>query len=306
MTPVVASAPGKLVVTGEYAVLAGAPAVSMALDRRAIVRIDPAREAGLRTVGAVRGTDDRLLEAALAALDAGRPQAFVELDTSAFMDPVAGIKLGIGSSGALAAALVAALGGGDATAEESFRYALAAHRRLQGSRGSGVDVATSVRGGLVRYRRDRMPERIDWPAGLSYAILSSGVAADTRQQLARLPANTDFTALSEAAMQVASAFTGADTDSVLDATRGWVDALAAFDVEYGLGVFAAGHDVLARRAPGAGVVYKPCGAGGGDIGIVLGTDTDAVERFVAAARGDGFERLHAVLDERGASREGDS
>ena len=44
----------------------------------------------------------------------------------------------------------------------------------------------------------------------------------------------------------------------------------------------------------------------GDIGIVLGTDTDAVERFVAGARGDGFERLQAVLDERGASREGDS
>ena len=39
------SAPGKLVLSGEYAVLAGAPAVVAAIDRRVACRID-AREAG--------------------------------------------------------------------------------------------------------------------------------------------------------------------------------------------------------------------------------------------------------------------
>jgi phosphomevalonate kinase len=144
-----------------------------------------------------------------------------------------------------------------------------------------------------------------WPAGLAYAILSSGVAANTREQLARLPANADFGALGEAAMRAASAWADADAAAILDAMRRWVDALAAFDVEYGLGIFAAGHDALARRATGDGLVYKPCGAGGGDIGIVLGADAGAVERFVAVARGAGFERLRAALDERGASTEGD-
>lgn len=304
MTSIVASAPGKLVLTGEYAVLAGAPAVSMALDRRAIARIDANEACGLRTVGAVSGTDHRLLDATLAALDTERPDAFVELDTRAFVDPGTGIKLGIGSSGALAAALVAALNGTESTVAVRLGYALEAHRRMQGKRGSGVDVATSVCGGLVCYRRDRLPERIAWPAGLSFAILSSGVAADTARQLARLPANTDFTALGEAATRAASAWMGADASAILAATRRWVDALAAFDVEYGLGVFAAGHGGLAERATGDGLVYKPCGAGGGDIGIVLGTDADAVDYFTAGARDAGFERLEAALDERGASREG--
>ena len=36
---VVASAPGKIVLSGEYAVLAGAPAIVMAVDRRARVAI---------------------------------------------------------------------------------------------------------------------------------------------------------------------------------------------------------------------------------------------------------------------------
>jgi phosphomevalonate kinase len=34
-----ASAPGKLILTGEYAVLFGAPALVMAVDRRATVQI---------------------------------------------------------------------------------------------------------------------------------------------------------------------------------------------------------------------------------------------------------------------------
>ena len=34
-----ASAPGKVVLSGEYAVLDGAPAVCMAVDRRAIARV---------------------------------------------------------------------------------------------------------------------------------------------------------------------------------------------------------------------------------------------------------------------------
>jgi len=36
-TPIMASAPGKVVLSGEYAVLDGAPAVCMAVDRRARV-----------------------------------------------------------------------------------------------------------------------------------------------------------------------------------------------------------------------------------------------------------------------------
>ena len=40
-TTVVASAPGKAVLCGEYAVLDGAPAVCMALDRRARVTVTP-------------------------------------------------------------------------------------------------------------------------------------------------------------------------------------------------------------------------------------------------------------------------
>nr|MBA3501924.1 hypothetical protein [Deltaproteobacteria bacterium] len=40
---VIATAPGKLILTGEYAVLDGAPAIVTAVDRRAVARRDAVR-----------------------------------------------------------------------------------------------------------------------------------------------------------------------------------------------------------------------------------------------------------------------
>ena len=53
MGMVKARAPGKLLLTGEYAVLAGACAISLAVDRRARVRVSCGdKETGvIRTVG---------------------------------------------------------------------------------------------------------------------------------------------------------------------------------------------------------------------------------------------------------------
>ena len=51
----------------------------------------------------------------------------------------------------------------------------------------------------------------------------------------------------------------------------------------------------------AGLVYKPCGAGGGDIGILLAEDASNADEFVAAALPDGFKPLDLRIDEQGAT-----
>ena len=57
MNGIRASAPGKVIVAGEYAVLHGAPAVAMAIDRRAHVTIDATveRNSLLQVQGVVEG-----------------------------------------------------------------------------------------------------------------------------------------------------------------------------------------------------------------------------------------------------------
>ena len=109
MTRVSSSAPGKVVLAGEYVVLDGAPAVSMAVNRRAVVTLDAADELSVRSKGLDGSTDLRLFDNVRHALRSDKWCGAACLDTRAFSDANAGIKYGIGSSAALAVALAQAL-----------------------------------------------------------------------------------------------------------------------------------------------------------------------------------------------------
>ena len=60
----------------------------------------------------------------------------------------------------------------------------------------------------------------------------------------------------------------------------YIDALRAFSIDHDLGIFDAGHDEIVDAAIAANIIYKPCGAGGGDIGIALSNDGRALDVFV--------------------------
>ena len=326
MRQVVASAPGKLVLCGEYAVLDGAPGISAALDRRAVVSMTAADRWSVVCPGFIDDVNafsmvsdpdrvhlrwsagaspvpllDAVFEASACLVrlrEAGIGPYSMILDTTAFH--VGGNKLGLGSSAALTAALSAALAAGEDGGRAAARaLALSAHRRLQHGRGSGIDVATSIAGGLIRYTADdAAAEPLEWPEGLHAAVLWSGVEARTANKLAVLAAaapHPSRPALKDAAVRTAAAWPTGDAEAVLAAIREWVAALAAFSDAHGLGVFAAGHAGLTALAREQGLVYKPCGAGGGDVGVVLGTETAAVDEFADGAVSRGFERLPSKL-----------
>ena len=164
----IATAPGKLIVTGEYAVLDGTPAIVLAVDRRAIARRNatprgssPFLLAVADEIAARRGPGD---EAARAALE-------ISVDSTAFYHRIT--KLGIGSSAAVTVAATAlALGTTDRA--EVLAVALAAHARAQGprgARGSGADIAAAVYGGTLVFslapRPPASPERAQAAAGAS-------------------------------------------------------------------------------------------------------------------------------------------
>lgn len=302
MGSITTSAPGKVVLCGEYAVLDGAPAIAMAVNRRATVTIATGSPAAVTSRGLAGVTDTKLLDCVCEALGIDRPEAAISLDTTAFADAASGKKLGIGSSAALAVALVRALAPGDASSGAVFELALAAHRSFQAGRGSGVDVAASAAGGLLAFVMGDPPEALSWPANLEFAFLWSGVSASTASKLERLRQQTILAsrdALCEASIAMSARWRAGDASALIDGYRDYVAALVAFDVDHHLGIFDAGHDELARYNSQTDVVYKPCGAGGGDIGIVLGTDPDDVSRFVQRALLRGFRRLDIAPDAEG-------
>ena len=297
-----AAAPGKVVLAGEYAVLDGAPAISMAVRRTARVGIDDVDDDACRVEapghtdvtgrfrlrdGRIRwlsGEDEFRLVDAVFRASGRRPigNCSITLDSGEFFDTATGTKIGLGSSAAMTVALCAAIHDSADVAPIARR----AHRRFQGGVGSGVDVATSLHGGLIEYRTDgARAVAIDWPAGLRFRLIWSGIAASTRDRLSRLGAGTDANRpsrvrLSAAARRMARAWRSGDAGSIIEAYRAYIDDLHSFSVDHDLGIFDAGHEELCAAAAAENLVYKPCGAGGGDIGIVFASDDAALDAFV--------------------------
>jgi phosphomevalonate kinase len=328
MSAITHSAPGKAVICGEYAVLRGGPAVAMALNRRAVVKIDAAKGdvCSIATPGFSEGSwsfrpgvpgvidwlDEpspaglRLPEEVIDAVGASFANPVdISIDTRAFLDTSSGKKLGIGSSAAATVALVAALVEAGTDVRQIVSLARSAHRNLQGGRGSGVDVATSSYGGLIEYRQhnDRPASPLQWPAELPYRFFYSGQAVDTcvaiDQAVEDNGHQSNWSALIAAAEAAAGAFKTGGPKAVFDAVGDYARALRDFDNALELGIFGAGYDVLSRAACTGGVVFKPCGAGGGDIGIALSPEIDDLDAFGVQAETMGFVPLDIHLDNSG-------
>lgn len=315
---VATSAPGKIIVAGEYAVLQDAPAICIAINRRARVSIKrngPAahcvlapgyRQEATQFENIAEIADEQPLLAAvwerfpLASEDSLR----IEIDTRSFHN--GSQKLGIGSSAAVAVALTAAFDAISKDEDEGENvgdvgaHAHAAHRRLQGGQGSGADVATSYHGGVIEYRMHKSASAsLSWPENLHYALLWSGRSCSTAAQLQKLAgvgSSAAGEALSAAAEDVAAAWRTGAAQLVLVALRHYTDALRHYDDEYGLDIFSAGHATISEIAAAAGLVYKPSGAGGGDFGIAVADDLAALQAFVVNAEDEGFVYSDLAID----------
>ena len=336
--PLVASAPGKLVLTGEYAVLEGAPAIVLALDRRARVTLRDtagagyvidAPELGIRNAlghldgqkgfrwSGVDALDAERLTLVASVLetmlpDAALPGFHATLDTHAFFSPANGRhKLGLGSSAALTVALAGAIHARAGRDLPSAERLIATHRRMQHGRGSGLDIAASLRGGAISYRlRAGQPQITPaaWPTGLLFSCVWSGKAASTGvflDQLAawqeRTPAR--YTALlgelALCAEAAAAAFAANGVNTLLEAIAAYAAGLARLGAASGLDIVSAEHRVLAAIAAECGVVYKTSGAGGGDIGVALTADAERLRAFQQRVAQAGLQTLDVQLESHG-------
>ena len=307
-----ASAPGKLVLAGEYAVLAGAPAVVAAIDRRVTCRIS-GRGAGAwsfrsrgfearsthsaDTLPTASGDPATLVGHALRRLgiDPGSLPEHLGFEIDSRPCYRGNAKLGLGSSAAATvavAAAVSALGGIECTLPQ----VLAIHRDLQGGSGSGLDVAAAFRGGVIRYQSGGA-RSIRLPDDIHCLFVYAGWATDTRDLVQRFDAWRDsgdppqLRRLVECAEAVAE-----PAGPFLDRLAEYVDALEALDRAAGIGIVSEPHAVAATLARRHGMLYKPCGAGGGDMGVALSKDDEALAAFGAAVAKAGLQVVSGSID----------
>jgi phosphomevalonate kinase len=245
----------------------------------------------------------RLLTAGI-AFDTLPERLSIDIDSRAGYD--AGHKLGLGTSAAVCATLSGALLERCAGRRDVFPIALDAHRAAQGGRGSGVDVAAACHGGLIRYEAttpDPRVTRVPFPAGVAFAAIWTGTSAETRAHIASFERWRAGTIPNELAQLIGAA--GAVVGSVPDPQdfmrqlRAYAIALQALDATARLGIYSPAHRTLTDVARAHGVVYKPCGAGGGDLGMAFAIEPGALAAFERGAIAAGFDRLPLELDEHG-------
>lgn len=333
MTSIVASAPGKLVLLGEYAVLEGAPALVLAVDRRARVTLAPAGTDCWEIISPTLGLHARLqlrdgnpawlggVPAELAwigILLARYPQVAgmpcrIELDSDAFQLDHAGAhtKLGLGSSAALVVALLGALHAHASLAPPTLDEAIAAHRAIQHGHGSGVDIAASLAGGLSRFEWIGDAAHITpghLPDGLRWCCVYSGRPASTRAMLGIVAGwrERDPTAFAQHARELATissrgidAMTANDAAAFLSSLHDYAGALARFGEAAGADIASREHRAIAAIAADCGCVYKSCGAGGGDVGVTFAVEDVRLRAFAGRVAQAGYPVIGLEADPLG-------
>jgi phosphomevalonate kinase len=332
--PIVASAPGKLVLLGEYAVLEGAPALVLAVDRRARVTLGSGAEGDWEIVSPTLGLQARLqlrdgnatwLDEAPAELEwiatllarlpqaPARPPRRIELDSDAFHLDLEGAraKLGLGSSAALTVALLGALHRLAHAAPPTLGEAIEAHRAIQHGRGSGVDVAASLSGGLSRFELSGDTAQLGavrLPHGLRWCCVYSGRPASTSAMLATVAAwrEREPTAFAQHTRELATissrgidALTANDAAAFLSSLHDYAAALARFGEAAGADIASCEHRAIAAIATECGCVYKSCGAGGGDVGVTFAVEDVRLRTFAGRVAQAGYPVIGLEADPKG-------
>jgi phosphomevalonate kinase len=343
MSRILTSAPGKAVLLGEYAVLDGAPALSLAINRRARVELVPCDHTGGRIEAPQLGiepvrfelSDDgnikwhcpdwpvfRRTGAIIEHLVAHARSRFgsfapfrARIDTAELFS--GSVKLGLGSSAAVTVALDAAI-----TAHASGRRArespeavlerlLPVYRGTQGGHGSGIDLASSLFGGLLAYRLtgDRpIVQSLEMPSGLGLLFVWTGTAASTPDLVAawRRWSRDHVEKSGQIAAQMRrtcdrglQAVEAGDAQEFARVLGDYGRILGTMGDCAGIAVVTGAHRRAMELAEQCGAYCKPCGAGGGDLAVAVATDVSCFTELTAQLAAAGLEPIPLAMNRHG-------
>ncbi|HET6528561.1 MAG TPA: hypothetical protein VFG39_07390 [Balneolaceae bacterium] len=337
-----ASAPGKLILLGEYAVLEEAPCLVAAVDRSCDVQINPLSGKTSRIVasnpdipdiqftlsdeGEMRFKNDlssenreRLrfvistLKYVIQQNDKTFSAAAIKIDTQKFYHKT-GHKLGLGASAAITVSLLSALMkyiNKPVSGRGLYREAYRIHRKAQGKLGSGTDIAASAIGGVMQYRMQKNGHEVDgileptaWPQDLQMIPIWAGYSASTQDMVRKVRLYRDensssYEAIMEPMRKLSSdgcnAFRRGDVDGFLEVVADFVRCEQKLGEASQTDIISKAHKEILTLVEDAGGVYKPSGAGRGDIGVAFCTDLETRLSITDAIENSNFDRLELAL-----------
>lgn len=248
------------------------------------------------------------------------------IDSRALFD--ADYKLGLGSSAALTVSLISGLwrllGGTTAGYEQQWQQCFLAHNYAQQKSGSGADIAGALCGGVLCFTNERFKNECftngcslaqnrsvrlqSWsvPDELHMAFYWSGKSAHTPTLLKRLDRwrahhEHDYRKLQAQMNEVMQHLREQrNAHAVITTMKHFTQLLHHLDAHASVGIFEGCHAPLwqASRAKEE-LVYKTCGAGGGDLGLALSTCAETLADFSRLAQAHGATQVDLSVDLRG-------
>ncbi len=179
MNEITASAPGKIILTGEHFVVHGSHSVAAAINKRARVTISPVYKDSYIISGNVKtkmsDNDGKLVLVKAILKNVGKQGNLVD-PIAVSVDSEIPPGSGLGSSAAVAVATSAAalkFAGLDPSPRKIFELAMTGEKMVHGNP-SGIDVESSLQGGLLLFSRSTGAKSVPLTRTLHFLVVYSG------------------------------------------------------------------------------------------------------------------------------------
>ena len=265
----------------------------------------------------------RLLFAKIVEWGSVRKPFHLKIDTSQFYVDSNKQKLGLGSSAALTVSLIVTISrflGIDKHLfpdnQALFSFASDAHFLAQGKKGSGIDIAASIFGGICRYNIHSLDQEGEDYRIVSIPVLNSlyilpiwtGRSASTRVFLSKLEQfRIEYSKEYQETMSRLSVLSemGCETyqekkcQDFLDIIKDYYMVLKNLSKKGNIPIISDIHELIAGVVYSNGAVYKPSGAGGGDIGIAFSDSKRVIENVKQKLIRSNIEIISLGISENG-------
>jgi phosphomevalonate kinase len=309
------SSPGKIFLSGEYLALDGNAAILMSVKQRAKVSIEDygtknnifycsninqefpfSVDDNYQTQWLHNDPNDygSFLSLALKIIKIKLNKALILIDTNDLYSE--GFKIGLGSSSAISVAIVNAINDFchlKLSPAKIIHYSLKLHQMHQQKKGSGLDVLSSFADSDLIECDSSMLNRakwntFKWPSNLYIkGVLTSNESSTPcmikKYNLVREENNLSFqnlhSKITHNLSRLSEQWAIGNTSEILIQFNAYNLLMKQLDKEFNVGIYTEDHNNIASLAKKFNLLYKPSGAGGGDLGFVLSDDMYKMQKF---------------------------
>ena len=318
------TAPGKVFLSGEYLALEGGSAIILSTKQRSRVSIEDHKkpynlfyssaldqyfEFSVNENYEVDWVENDpqsfglFISLAICELKIKPSKALISIDTNEFYS--SGKKIGLGSSASIAAAIINVLDeyfNLQLSESAKIQKAVNIHALSQDNFGSGLDViASCADSGVVECNLKMANEHkwrsLKWPSDLYIKGVITSDQSSTKMMIEKynhgkasnqIFFNKLYSETKHLLNQISTAWDTQNSAKIIELMQTYNTFINQLNEKFNLGIFTDEHRQLMEIAKRTDIFYKPSGAGGGDLGLVITNSEKKLTHFLSVLSDSNF------------------